>query len=254
MPSVPQIPFVWQVLGVGVLTALATGLGALPFAFLHNLSPRWQGWASSFAGGMMISAAVFSLAAQGLHRGNAWQVVIGLLAGAAFFDWTARRVEHDNHFQLENLSAADSRRAILIIATMFVHSIPEGVAIGVGYATGDLGFGLLLAIAIAVHNIPEGIAVSLPLRAKGMSVWKCAAYSILTSLPQPIFAVPAFLLVAIFHPLLPFALGCAGGAMIHLAVAELIPDGLENCSRSETAWGVMLGLVVMLLLTSGLGL
>lgn len=249
-----QIPLVWQVLGVGVLTALATGLGAVPFAWLHDLSRRWQGWAASFAGGMMISAAVFSLAAQGLHRGNSWQVVLGLLAGAAFFDWTARRVEHNNHWHVENLSEADSRRAILIIAAMFVHSIPEGVAIGVGYATGDLGFGLLLAIAIAVHNIPEGIAVSLPLRAKGVSVARCAAYSILTSLPQPIFAVPSFLLVEFFKPLLPWALGFAGGAMIHLAIAELIPDGLENCSRSETAWCVMLGLVMMLLLTSGLGL
>jgi zinc transporter ZupT len=196
---------------------------------------------------------VFSLASQGLHQGGVWDVVVGMLAGAAFFAWTARRVEN-NHWHIANLSETDSRQAVLMIATLFIHSIPEGVAIGVGYATGEVRFGFLLALAIAVHNIPEGIAVSLPLRAKDISVWACVGYAILTSVPQPLFAVPSFLLVSVFKPLLPAGLGFAGGAMIYLVIAELIPDSLARCSKEETAWGVMVGLVAMLLLTSGLGL
>ena len=137
---------------------------------------------------------------------------------------------------------------------MFVHSIPEGIAIGVGYATGELKFGLLLAVAIAFHNVPEGIAISLPLRAKGVSTLRCAGYAIFSSLPQPLAAVPAFLLVWIFQPLLPAGLGFAGGAMIFLVVAELIPESLTQCSREDAAWGVMVGLVVMLFFTSSLGL
>jgi len=244
---------IWEVFWVAVITDLATGLGAVPFAFSRTLSKRWEGISCSVAGGMMVSAAVFSLADQGLRRGSVWAIVVGMLAGAAFFWLTARCLEGRN-WEIENLSVQDSRQAVLIVATMFIHSIPEGIAIGVGYATGDLRFGLLLAIAIAVHNIPEGIAISLPLRAKGVSTWKCAAWSIFTSIPQPVFAVPAFLLVFFFKPLFPFGLGFAGGAMIFLVAAELMPGSIANCTKSETAWGFMIGLVLMLLFTSGLGL
>ena len=242
-----------QVFVVALLTDLATGLGALPFAFVRHPSVRWQGIASAVAGGMMISASVFSLADQALRRGSVWEVVLGMLAGAAFVAWIASRME-DNDWRIANLNTVDSRQAVLIVVTMFIHSIPEGVAIGVGYATGELRFGLLLALAIAVHNIPEGMAVTLPLRAKGVSLWRCAWYAILTSVPQPLLAVPSFLLVSVFKPLLPSGLGFAGGAMIYLVAAELIPDSLRGCSRHETAWGVIIGLVLMLLITSGLGL
>ncbi len=243
----------WHVFWVALVTDLATGLGALPFAFMRTMSSRWEGIAGAVAGGMMISAAVFSLADKALHRGSVWGVVGGMLAGAMFFVWSARLAEK-NRWQIANLSEADSRQAVLMLAVLFVHSIPEGIAIGVGYATGEIEFGLLLAIAIAIHNIPEGIAVSLPLRAKGVSVSACTVYAILTSVPQPVFAVPAFLLVSFFQPLLPAGLGFAGGAMIYLVVAEMIPDSLARCSKRETAWGVLIGLLVMLLLTSGLGL
>jgi ZIP family zinc transporter len=244
---------VWQVFWVAVLTDLATGVGALPFAFKRALSARWQGISYAVAGGMMISASVFALAEQGLRRGNVWELVVGMLAGAAFFWATAKKLE-SNTWQIGDLSAKDSRQSVLIIATMFIHSIPEGIAIGVGYATGDYKFGLLLALAIAAHNVPEGIAISLPLRAKGVSVAKCAGWAIFTSIPQPVFAVPAFLLVLVFQKLLPFGLGFAGGAMIFLVAAEMIPESLEHSSKTDTAWGFMIGLVAMLLFTSGLGL
>jgi hypothetical protein len=143
----------WQVFGIALLTDLATGLGALPFAFKRALSARWQGISYAIAGGMMVSASVFSLAEQGLRRGNVWEIVAGMLAGAGFFWLTAKQLEH-NDWKIENLSAKDSKQAVLIVTTMFIHSIPEGIAVGVGYATGDLRFGLLLALAIAVPQHP----------------------------------------------------------------------------------------------------
>ncbi len=244
---------VWQVFWAALATALATGLGALPFAVVRRLSPKWQGILASAAGGMMISASVFALAEQALRRGAAWEVVLGMLAGAGFFAWTASLLgEHE--VPIAGLGGRESRQAALIILAMFIHSIPEGVAIGVGYATGEIRFGFLLALAIAVHNIPEGMAVTLPLRARGVPVWRCALYAILTSLPQPIFAVPSFQLVQVFQPLLPSGLGFAGGAMIYLVVSELVPEGLEQGSRASTAWSFLLGLVAMLMLTAGLEL
>ena len=159
-----------------------------------------------------------------------------------------------SEWHVQHLTGADARRAVLILVAMFVHSIPEGVAIGVGFGTGEASFGLLLGLVIAVHNIPEGAAVSLPLRAKGVGVIPCAGYAILTSLPQPLLAVPSYLLVETFKPLLPIGLGFAGGAMIFLVIAELIPESLERCSRYETAWAMISGLLLMLLITAGMKL
>lgn len=244
---------VWQVFWVAVITALATGLGVVPFAFARKISERWQGLAYAIASGMMMAASVFALAVQGLRRGTALEMVGGLLAGAACYWWSAKRMEN-SEWKIDQLDAKQSRQSVLMLVTMFIHSIPEGIAIGVGYATGQFEFGLLLGLAIAVHNIPEGMAISIPLKANGVSTARCAWYSVLTSVPQPLAAVPAFLLVWFFQPLLPAALGFAGGAMIFLVVTELIPESLARSSRHQAAWGFMIGLVLMMLVTAGLGL
>ena len=242
-----------EVFWVALVTDLATGLGVLPFAFFRRAADRWTGVATAAASGMMLSASVFALADKALRRGNALEVVAGMIGGAAFFAWSARLVEN-RRWRLGRSTDAGSRQSIVVISTMFVHSIPEGVAIGVGYATGEMRFGLLLAIAIAVHNIPEGTAVALPLRANGASMATCVGYAVLTSLPQPIVAVPAFLLISLAQPLLPASLGFAGGAMIFLVVSELLPESLARCSRTDAAWGVTIGLVAMLGFTAALGL
>lgn len=243
----------FEVFVAALASDLATGLGALPVRFLDKFDGRWHGLASAAAGGMMLSASVFALADQALHRGGAVQVVIGMIAGALFVARTASIVA-ERHWRLGDWNEADSRQPILLVTTMFVHSAPEGMAIGVGYATGDPRFGLLLALAIAVHNIPEGTAVALPLRARGASIARCAGFAILTSVPQPLLAVPAFLLTSFFQPLVAPSLGFAGGAMIFLVVSELIPESLASCSKTEAAWGVTLGLVGMLGFTAALGL
>lgn len=242
-----------MVFGVALLTDLATGLGALPFLVVKHDDLRWRGVAEAAASGMMLSASVFALADRALHRGNAAEVIAGMLAGALFFSIGARVISR-RHLRIRGWTETDSRRPVLLIATMFVHSIPEGVAIGTGYATGEVRFGLLLAVAIAVHNIPEGTAVSLPLRANGASVSTCFWYAVLTSLPQPLVALPAFALVSAFQPLLAAGLGFAGGAMIFLVISELLPDSFTACSKSDAAWGVTIGLVGMLGFTAALGL
>lgn len=242
-----------EVFVAALVSDLATGLGALPFLYFDRFEQRWFGIAGGVASGMMLSASVFALADKAIHRGGAIPVILGMLAGALFFAATARLIDQ-RHWHLGDWSERDSRKSILMITTMFVHSVPEGIAIGVGYATGELRFGLLLATAIAVHNIPEGTAVSLPLRERGASVWRCAGYAVLTSVPQPILAVPAFLLTSFFQPLVAPSLGFAGGAMIFLVMSELLPESLATCSRTETAWSVTLGLVGMLGVTAALGL
>ncbi len=241
-----------ETLIAGVVSALATGLGALPFLFVPALNLRWQGIASAAAGGMMFGASVFSLAEEGLAVGEPWEIVVGLLIGAGFFWVTSRYLEaHDPAEMRKRIGL--NKQGLLIVLTMFIHSAAEGVAIGVGFATGQFEFGLLIALVISVHNIPEGIAISIPLRAQGVSVFKCAAWSVFTSVPQPVVAVPAFLLVSTFQPLLPASLGFAGGAMIYLVASELLPDSYKHASKHEAAWGVMIGLTGMLLFVALVG-
>jgi len=203
---------------------------------------------------MMISASVFSLAQEGIALKDKmplapYIVIIGLLLGSAFF-WLTKKYVDTHEEPAFYLKRGVTKRGWLIFIAMFIHSIPEGIAIGVAFATGNFQFGLIMAIAIAVHNIPEGIAISLPLKSDGVSTKNCALASILTSIPQPIMAVPSALLAWFFAPLLPIGLGFAGGAMIYLTISELIPDALEDGGKSLTAWGVMVGLCSMLLITT----
>ena len=232
-----------------LLTAFATGLGALPFIFVRHLSPRWQGRSAALAGGMMLSASVFSLSGEALQRGQAWELALGMLVGALFLSATGRLLE-GRHWKISGLSEEGSRKGILVLVAMSIHSFPEGVAIGVSYATGEMGFGLMVALAIAVHNIPEGLAISLPLRARGVSAARCFYYSVLSSVPQPVAAVPAVIFVSFFQGLLPAGLGFAAGAMIFLVVAELLPESLdhESCGPKETAWWLVVGTALMLVL------
>lgn len=237
----------------GTISALATGLGAIPVHFLKNDSKVLRGFACAIAAGMMISASVFSLAQEGIALEDKmplapYIVILGLLLGAAFFRFTEKHIGEPNLKKFVDVHV--TRRGWLIFVAMFIHSIPEGIAIGVAFATGNLQFGLIMAIAISVHNIPEGIAISIPLKSDGVSTKNCALMSIMTSIPQPIMAVPSALLAWFFEPLLPIGLGFAGGAMIYLTVSELIPDALEYSGKSIAAWGVMLGLCGMLLITT----
>jgi ZIP family zinc transporter len=222
-----------RLLGVtlaALLTALATGLGALPFAF-GTFSRRWLGVSNALASGFMLSASG-ALVIEGVIRGW-WQTVAGAAVGAAFIFVTHRLlVEHEIEFG--ELRGADATKALLIVAVMTVHSFSEGVGVGVAYG-GGAELGLFITIAIAIHNIPEGLAISLVLVPRGASVRSAAGWSIFSSLPQPLVAAPAFLFVESFKPFLPAGFGFAGGAMIWLVFAELLPEAREQLSVSRLA-------------------
>jgi ZIP family zinc transporter len=220
---------------VALVTALATGLGALPFLFRKRPQRRWLGLANALAAGSMIGASA-GLAYEGAVEG-APRMVLGALAGAASIASASRLLGRDRDLHLGVLRGADALRALLIVGVMTVHSFTEGVGVGVAFGGGE-ALGVAIAIAIAVHNIPEGLAISLVLVPRGASVRSAAAWSVFSSLPQPLMAVPAYLLVATFEPFLPAGLGFAGGAMIWLVVRELLPEALRETRTSTVAVGV----------------
>ena len=152
--------------------------------------------------------------------------------GAAFMVGTRAVLAHRKQLTFATLRGADALKAAAFVGAMTVHSFTEGAGVGVSFGDGAT-LGVLIAIAIAVHNIPEGFAVSLVLVPRGTGVARAALWSIATSLPQPLVAVPAFLFVDEFRSLLPLGLGFAGGAMLWMVVAQLLPDALHEASARK---------------------
>ena len=213
-------------------TALATGLGALPFLFFHTPRLGWLGLANGLAAGCMIGASI-GLAWEGT-RFDAGRTLAGLLAGVGLIAIMSRLLGRRRDLQLGGVRGAAAPTAFLIVGVMTVHSFSEGVGVGVAFGDGKT-LGVLIAAAIAVHNIPEGLAISLVLIPRGASVRAAAGWSVFSSLPQPLMAVPAFLFVEAFAGVLPLGLGFAAGAMVWLVVADLIPEALRTTRVSLVA-------------------
>ena len=198
----------------------------------------------------MLAASVFDLIMPAVNRGGYFPTFIGLSVGTLFFIFS-EYVLGDKEFQIGDIRGSSARRILLILGTLFIHSLPEGMAVGVGYGAegkgaGELGF--LLAIAISLQNIPEGLAVALPLRAEGVSVNRCVMLAILSSLPQPLAAIPALLAVSFFEQLLPYTLTFAAGAMGFLVFTELIPEGICGGERTEIGIVIAVGFLLILAL------
>lgn len=237
----------------GIFASFACGLGALPLMFPQLDLSRRTGVGYGIAGGLMFSASVYNLLLPGLNMGGSLTladvlpVIAGILLGSLFIWFAHVRFEHNHEFSDDK---KNNLTHVLIFVAMAIHSIPEGVAVGVGYASGEVlnsDLGSYIALAIGIHNIPEGLAVAIPLRAAGASINKCFWAAFLTSIPQPIAAIPASLASWFFQPLMPILMGFAAGAMIYLIIMELIPVALKEESASRTAWYFIAGFCAMLL-------
>ncbi|MFC7204132.1 ZIP family metal transporter [Haloferax namakaokahaiae] len=247
----------------GLITAIATGIGAVPFFFFSDVSDRWNVALWGIASGIMVSASIFGLISEGLANGTPFQLGVGLLAGVVLVV-VAHNVIEGAEVDPQNYEEADFRKLLLILGILTVHSFPEGVAIGVSFA--DLGldggiqlFGLavpllavFMTIAISIHNIPEGLAISIPLRSMKVSNWKMVWWAIFSSLPQPIGAVIAYYFVRIAREFLPFGFGFAAGAMVYLVLTEFIPEALElgkrlpSGGKPELIAGLVAGFGIMI--------
>jgi zinc transporter ZupT len=227
-----------------LLTAAATGLGALPLLVPAARDRRALGVANAIASGVMLGASV-SLLFEGADR-SVGKMSLGAVVGLGFILVVSRYL-HAPHRSLElgSLRGEDAVKALLIVAVMTVHSVAEGVGVGAAFGGGE-ELGVLIAVAIAVHNIPEGLAISLVLVPRGTSVPVAAGWSVFSSLPQPLLAVPAFLFVSAFESVLPAALGFAAGAMVWMVARELLPDALAQASRRVVVSATLASLVAML--------
>lgn len=233
-----------QVFWYALLTALATGLGALPFLLVKKIPRLWLGLSNAAAAGLMLGAS-FSLVYEGAEFGIA-KTVLGMLAGLTFIQLSDRFLQRYKKLELFDLKGVDARKVLLILAIMTIHSLTEGVGVGVSFG-GEHDLGIFVTLAIAVHNIPEGLAICLVMIPRGTSIGKGCIWSIVSSLPQPLMAVPAFLFVAYFFPFLPVGLGFAAGAMIWMVFAELVPDANEDAAPEQVGVVITFSIITMLI-------
>ncbi|MGY6536094.1 MAG: ZIP family metal transporter [Pararhodobacter sp.] len=230
-----------------LITALATGLGALPLLAMRNSGRRAQAIGTALAAGLMLAAS-FSLIKEGFAL-DPLRTVYGLLLGLSLI-WLTRRALPDA--ALHDPAAQDRRKVFLIMAVMTAHSAAEGIGVGVAWG-GGAQLGEFITIAIALHNVPEGLAIALVMVPRGASVGKAALFAIASSLPQPLLAVPAFLFVTVFNPWLPIGLGLAAGAMLWMIFSELLPDAGKAVESGALGVLVTASFVAMLALTLLLG-
>lgn len=226
-------------------TAFATGLGALPFALKRGDVRRWLGPANAVASGVMLGASA-SLLIEGAQRSGG-RTATGAVAGALFVYLAYRAVGQRQGLVLGALRGVDARKALLIVAVMTAHSAAEGIGVGAAFGDTDT-FGLLIAAAIAVQNIPEGLAISLVLVPRGTRVRTAAGWSVFSSLPQPLLAVPAFVFVEQFQAVLPIGLGFAAGAMVWMVGRELLPEALAQGPRAAVVVDAIVAFALMLAL------
>jgi len=253
-PPIGEAPSVLHVWYYGWITAVSTGLGVLPLVFVPDLDKFWIGVANAVASGMMVAASyslfvegcTFSDAADDSTLSSSTRTLTGTALGLAFILLTKSFLDTHEDLKVGTLQHADARKVLLIIFVMTLHSFSEGVGIGVSFGgEHGSGLGVFISASLAVHNVPEGLAVAIVLLPRNVPKLTAAMWCVLTSLPQPLMAVPAFLFVEKFVPILPVGLGFAGGAMAWVAVFELMVEAYEDAGLVVTGVVSVLSLGAM---------
>lgn len=240
-----------------------TAVGAIPVLFGRVPSQATRDLSLGFAAGVMLSASFFSLIIPALDavetRTNsavapAAIVCVAILLGMGVLALANEMLPHE-HFDRgrEGPEAASLRRVWLFIIAITIHNFPEGLAVGVGFASGDVKGGLPLAIGIGIQNVPEGLAVAVSLLGEGYGKWHAWGIAALTGLAEPVGGLLGGGIITLSEPLLPWGLAFAAGAMLYVISHEIIPETHRNGHQKRATLGLSLGLVIMLFLDVWLG-
>lgn len=251
----------WAMLG-GLAGFAATTLGALPILFLRAVPQKAEDVMLGGAAGMMLAAAFFSLLLPGLEAaealtGSSWGgslvVVAGMAAGVVLMLGLDAFTPHE-HERSGPCGPGHERcnRVWLFVLAVAIHNLPEGMAIGVSYAQGDLEVALPLTAAISLQDIPEGLAVAMTLKAIGTPVWKSIGVAAAGGLLEPLGAIFGAALVGSSLAAYPLGLGLAAGAMLFVVSHEVIPETHRNGHQTAATVGLMAGFVVMMVLDTAL--
>ena len=257
-------------------TWFMTALGAGMVFFFKEINKRVLNMMLGFAAGIMVAASFWSLLEPAIEMAQsapipAWLVAaIGFVGGAGFLCLADHVMPHAHFFAKEGQTEGipthlptHLKRSILLVFSITLHNIPEGLAVGVAFgaaaASGDhtsLLAAMAVALGIGLQNFPEGAAVSIPLRREGMSRFKSFMYGQASGVVEPMAGVLGAWAVAGMTPVLPYALAFAAGAMLYVVVEELIPEaqsGGEHESADLSTIGFIVGFTIMMIMDVALG-
>jgi len=247
----------------GMAGFAATAAGALAAIGMRTIHARTQDIMLGFAAGMMLAASAFSLILPGLDAARglvgdgpmaAAVVVLGLALGVLLMLGLDAFTPHEHDStgpcgpEAERIS-----RVWLFVLAITLHNLPEGMAIGVGFANGDMQVGIPLTSAIAIQDIPEGLAVAMALRATGLSPLRAALVAVASGLMEPLGALVGLGMSSGLALAYPVSLGLAAGAMIFVVSHEVIPETHRNGHQTPATVGLMVGFAVMMFLDTALG-
>lgn len=252
-------PVLFTALGVGGATALGALLGFL----FKKTSHRFNDIVLSFAAGVMLSAAVIGLIIPSLEHGEGklsiLVTVIGIFCGALCLNLIDKLVPHLHKLggadgeELHPESAAKLNKVLLFVIAIGIHNLPEGIAAGVSFGTGDVGQAITVAGGIALQNIPEGMVIIAPMIAAGMSRKKTLFIALMTGAVEVVGTFIGYFAVNISTAILPFALAFAGGTMLYVVSDEMIPETHSHGHERGATYALLFGFAFMLVFDFLLG-
>ena len=239
------------------LTALGVGgatvIGALIGFIFKKMSHRFSDIVLSFAAGVMLAAAVLGLIMPSLEYGGKFGLVItvlGIFAGALCLNLIDRVVPHLHKMvgtDIEAHNNANLSKVLLFVTAIAIHNLPEGIAAGVGFGSGDTSQALLIAGGIALQNIPEGMVIIGPMLAAGASPRKTFILAMLTGVVEVVGTFIGYFAVSVSQVILPFALAFAGGTMLYVISDEMIPETHAHGNQRGATYALLVGFCVMLI-------
>lgn len=241
---------------------IGTGVGALPVLFVRHITARAESALAGFSAGVMLAASFVALllpALELVRNGDtgafaSWPVMLGVALGALTIDALHRASPHE-HFGKgqEGHAPGGLSRVWLFAIALALHNVPEGLAVGVGVASGDATVSLPVTLGIAVQNVPEGLIVAVAFLAAGYRKSHALLVTLATGLVEPLGAAVGYGAVQIATSAMPAALAFAAGAMLYVVSHEIIPESHREGRSAVATFGVVLGVLTMLQVDAWLG-
>lgn len=235
-------------LGVGGATVLGAILGFICKGITH----RFSDVVMAFSAGVMLASAFVALIIPSMELGGKYGIITtvsGIFAGALCLNLIDRLVPHMHKFVEvgDTPEALRAQKVMLFVVAIALHNLPEGIAAGVGFGSGDLSSALLIAGGIALQNVPEGMVIIAPMLSVGMKPVKTVLIAFGTGLIEVIGTVIGYFAVTIASFILPFALAFAGGTMLYVISDEIIPDTHADGVENGATYALLLGFCLILI-------
>lgn len=239
-----------------ILTAFAVGgatvIGALIGFIFKSMSHRFSDIILSFAAGVMLAAAVLGLIVPSLEYGGDFGLIMtisGIFVGALFLNLIDKIVPHLHKLAGPDIETHNNKslsKVLLFVMAIAIHNLPEGIATGVGFGSGNTAQALTIAGGIALQNIPEGMVIIAPMIAAGISPKRTFVLAMITGLVEVVGTFMGYFAVSISSAILPFALAFAGGTMLYVISDEMIPETHAHGSERGATYALLAGFCLML--------